>query len=78
MKSFYYNSVQQFDIFCISETYLDSTVDDKTIEITSYNLIGADYPNSQKRAGVCLYFKGNLCLIQIDISYFPECLPCQK
>ena len=25
-----YNMVQKFDIICISETYLDSTVDDKT------------------------------------------------
>ena len=25
---------------------------------------------------MCLYFKGNLCLRQIDISYFPECLLC--
>ena len=24
-----------------------------------------------------LYFKGNLCLRQIDISFFPECLLCQ-
>ena len=48
-----YNIVQKFDIICISETYLDSTVD-KTIETTGYNLIRADYPNNQKRGGVSL------------------------
>ena len=37
-----YNTVQKFDIICISETYLDSTVDNKTIEIKGYNLIIAD------------------------------------
>ena len=26
---------------------------------------------------MCLYFKGNLCLRQIDISFSPECLLCQ-
>ena len=57
-----YNILQKFDIICISETYLDSTVDDKTIEIKGYNLIRADYPNNQRRGGVCLYFRGNLCL----------------
>ena len=72
-----YNTDKKFDIICISETYLDSTVDDKTIEITGYTLIRADYPNNQKRGGVCLYFSGNLCLRQIDISYFPEYLLCQ-
>ena len=65
-----YKIVKKFDIICISETYLDLTVDDKTTEITGY-LIRADYPNKQKR-GVCLYFKGNLCLRQTDISHFPE------
>ena len=61
-------------MICISETYLDSTVDDETIEITGYNLVKADFPNNQKRGRVCLYFKGNKCLRQIDISYFPECV----
>ena len=62
---------------CISETYLDSTVDDKTIEITGHNLIRADYPNNQERRGVYLYFKGNLSIRQIEISHFVECLLCQ-
>ena len=72
-----YNIVHAFDIIFISKTYLDSTVDDKTIEIKGYNIIRADYPNNQRRGGVCLYFKGNLCLRQIKISLFPECLLCQ-
>ena len=72
-----YNIVWKFNIICISETYLDSTVDDKTIEIKGYNLIRADYLNNQRRGGVCFYFKGNLCLRQTDISFFPEYLLCQ-
>ena len=69
-----YNIVQKFSI---SETYLDSAVDNKTIEIKGYHLTRADYPNNQRRGGVCLYFKGNSCLRQTDISFFPECLLCQ-
>ena len=65
-----YNIVQKFDIISISETYSDSTVDNKTTEIKGSNLIRADYPNNQRRGGVCLYFKGNLCLREIDISFF--------
>ena len=72
-----YNIVQKFDIICISEKYLESTVDDKTTEIKGYNLIRADYPNNQKRRGVCFCFNRNLCLRQINISFFPECLLCQ-
>ena len=71
-----FNIVKKFDIICISDRYLDSTVDDKTIEIEAYNLIRADYPNNQKRRGVSLSYKGNLCLRQIDISYFPVSLLC--
>ena len=51
-----YNTVKKFDIICIPGTYLDSTVDDKTIKITGYNLIKTDYQNNQKRGGVYLYF----------------------
>ena len=51
------NSLRSKVIFCISKTNLDSSVDDKTIEILTYNLFGADELNNQKRGGVCLYFK---------------------
>ena len=34
-----YNIAQKFDIICISETYIDSTIDDKTTEIKDYNLV---------------------------------------
>ena len=50
-----YHTVRRFNIICISETYLDSTVDDKTIEITGYNLIRAGQPNNQKRGGMFVF-----------------------
>lgn len=61
-----YNTVQRFDIICVSGTYLDSSVHAKTIEIRACNLVRVDYPINQKRGGVCLYFRKSLCLRQID------------
>ena len=47
-----YHTVQRFNVICIAETYLDLTVDDKTIEITGYIFLRADYPNNQRRGGM--------------------------
>ena len=49
-----FNSIHEYDFICISETYLDSSVqsDDRDISITGYNLIRADHPCNNKRGGV--------------------------
>ena len=52
-----YVSVHKFDIICLSETYLDSSVDDESLEISGYYLIRSDYPSSKKRGGICIYYK---------------------
>ena len=46
-----YIAVHKFDVMCLSETYLDSTVasDDENLKITSYNLVRFDHPASNKR-----------------------------
>ena len=51
-----YISVHKFDIVCLSETYLDSTVplDDVNLVISGYNLIRSDHPSNTKLGGVCL------------------------
>ena len=43
-----YISVHKFDIICLSETYLDSTValDDDNLAIFGYNLIRSDHPSN--------------------------------
>ena len=47
-----------FDITCLSETFLDFTVTqhDKNIMINGYSLSRVDYPSNSKRGGICLYF----------------------
>ena len=55
-----------FDIVCLSETFLDSNIpnDDVNIRINGYALLRADHPNYIKRRGVCIYFKESLPLIK--------------
>ena len=57
-----YNSVFRYDIICISESFLDSTIsdNDNIIHMEGYNLIRTDHPDNIKRGGVCLYFKESL------------------
>ena len=39
------------DIICLSETYIDSTVqsDNDNLEVPGYNLIRSDHPSNNKR-----------------------------
>ena len=66
-----YNTIHQYDVICVSETFLDSSVslDDRNLSIQGYSLIRADHPDDVKRGGVCLYFKENLTLKVIDNSF---------
>ena len=68
--------VRKFDIICLSETYLDSTVplDDDNLVISGYKLICSDHPSNTKYRGVCLYSKNHLPLRVLNISYLKECL----
>ena len=47
-------SVHKFDIICLSETYLDSTVslDDDNLVSSENNLSRSDHPSNTKRGGV--------------------------
>ena len=55
-----------FDLVCLSETFLDSTIpnDHVNIQINGYLLLRADHPNDIKFRGVCIYFKESLPLIR--------------
>ena len=61
-----YNSTQHFDIICISETYLDSSIDENTLKLDGYS-----YNYNMKRGRVCLYYNKNLLLGHIKTDYFP-------
>ena len=54
-----YIAVYKFDLICLSEAYVDSTVasDDENLEIIAYNAVLSDHSANTKRGGVCLYYK---------------------
>ena len=59
-----YITAHKIDIICLSETYLDSTIqsDNDNLEIPGYNLVRSDHPWNNKRGGVCMYYKVSLPL----------------
>ena len=69
-------AVHKFDIICLSETYLDSSVapDDDNLEISGYSLVRSDHPSNNKPGGVCVYYKIFLPLRVFDIQYLHECI----
>ena len=55
-----YNAIHDFDMICLSESYLDSSVSSDNLYIKDYKLVRADHPVNVKRGGVCVYFKESL------------------
>ena len=63
-----YNAVNKFDIVCLSESFLDSSVltENNNLKINVYKMVRADHPNNVKRGGVCVLMLGKLCLFVIS------------
>ena len=63
-------------IICLSETYLDSTIqlDNDNLEIPRYNLVRSDHQSNNKHGGVCIYYNASLPLRVIDICFLQECI----
>ena len=68
-----YVSVEKFNIICLSDTYLDSSIDDKSLEISVYYLIRSDYSSNKKRGGICIYYKNFLPLKITGVHLLEEC-----
>ena len=68
--------LHRFDIICLSETYLHSTIpnDNDKSQIHEYTLICSEHPSNIKHGGVCIYYKRSLPLKVINIGYLQECL----
>ena len=69
-----YIAVYQFDIICISRTYLDTSItsDDDNLEILGYKLMRSDIKSNSNRGGVSIYYKSALPLRVLDIYYLQE------
>ena len=46
-----YVAIHKFDIICLSETYLDSSIptNNDNLDIDEYNLVRSDHPSNTKR-----------------------------
>ena len=64
----------KFDVICLSEIFLNSSSspDDKTLEISGYNLVRSDHPFNSKRGGVSIYYKNYLPLRINSVNYLSE------
>ena len=71
-----YNALYKYDIICLSETFLDSSIssNDPSLLLDGYTLIRADHPMNVKKGGVCIYFKETLPLNVLNITNLQECL----
>ena len=67
-------SIHKCDIICLSETYVDSSIDDESLEISGYYLIRFDHPSNKKRGGICIYYKNFLLLKVTGIRLLEECI----
>ena len=71
-----FNTINKFDISCVSESYLDSTFssDNEDINIKGYKLVRADHPNNIKRGGVCAYVRESFPVWVVPNHHLRECL----
>ena len=64
-----YVRVHKCNIICLSETYLDSSIDDENLEISGYYLIRSDHPSIKICGGICIYHKNVLPLKVTGVSF---------
>ena len=74
-----YNAVHKFDIICLSEIFLNSSLqnDDDSLVLNGYKLIRDDNPSDLNRGGVCIYFKESLPIKVLNVTNLHECLVCK-
>ena len=71
-----YNAVHNFDIICISKSYLNSEIlsSDENLNIPGYNMFRADHPSGNRRGGVCIYYRESLPIKLLNVNYLKECI----
>ena len=70
-----YVTQHNYDIICLSETFLNFSIDSSDTRIDRYDLIRSDHPSNSKRVGVCIYYKEHISLSkQDDICTLDNCL----
>ena len=54
--------------------YLNSSMDNESLEISGNYLICSDHPSNKKRGGICIYYKNFLPLKVSDVRLLEECI----
>ena len=70
-----YNTLHNYDLICLSETWLDSTtsIDSNDLSLKCYNLHHIDDPDNVKKGGVCVYYKETL-VVQFLQTKLDQCI----
>ena len=71
-----YNTVNEFDINCLSESSLGSSIltENNNLKINGYKMVKADHPSNVKRGGVCAHVRESFPVCSFSNSYLSECL----
>ena len=71
-----YNTINKYDVICLSESYLDSSMasHNDDLNIKGYNLYRPNNPNNVKRNCVCAYIRESLPVTCLSKAYLQECL----
>ena len=69
-----YITIYNYDVICLSETYLDPYILSNDKKILGYELIREDHPSNSKLGGVCVSYRNSLPLKILDIFYLQECI----
>ena len=72
-----YNSALNYDLICLTETYLDSTVDPNNLLINGYKLLRADHSDCVKRSRLRLYYRENITIQLVDTPCIEQCILCE-
>ena len=67
-------STYKYDCIWLSEIFQDSSTPDNLVDTQGYNLDPTDHPDTDKRGGVCIYYKGSLPVRVTNLPYFREVL----
>ena len=74
-----YNSLDNHDFICISETFFDSSIleKDQHFQLNGYQLIRAYHPSNTKRGGDCISRKESLGVCLLKLSNLSQCIVCE-
>ena len=69
------NAVNKFDIICLSESFLNSSIptENNNLKINDYKIVRPDCPNYVKRGGLCAYVRESLPVFNFSNFYLSEC-----